>query len=105
MVAEILAGLSKPLTRETFALVLDMIRMDSLPVQEALRALLPELSQGSFAEELRQGLLAALTVVPGEGPRNEPAAAVEDARRRGCRKAPSGRRNWSSSSAGKAPRT
>ena len=31
-----------------------MIRMDSLPVQEALRALLPELSQGSFAEELRR---------------------------------------------------
>jgi len=67
IVAEILAGLSKPLTRETFSLVLDMIRLDSLPVQRALRALLPELSQGSFAEELRQGLLSALTQMPGEG--------------------------------------
>ena len=63
MTAEIIAeswpGIAKPLSRETFALVLDMIRLDSLPVQEALRALLPELSQGIFAEELRQGLLAA----------------------------------------------
>jgi class 3 adenylate cyclase/HEAT repeat protein len=66
IIAEILAGITRPLSRETFALVLDMIRLDSLPVQEALRVLLPELSQGSFAEELRQGLLAALTVVPGD---------------------------------------
>jgi class 3 adenylate cyclase len=67
IVAEILSGLTRPLTRETFSLVLDMIRLDSLPVQEALRTLLPELSQGSFAEDLRQGLLAALTRTPGEG--------------------------------------
>lgn len=78
IVAEILPGLSKmvadnirakqpPLTRETFSLVLDMIRMDSLPVQEALRAFLPDLSQGGLAEELRQGLLAALTRAPVEG--------------------------------------
>jgi class 3 adenylate cyclase len=52
-----------------------MIRLDSLPVQEALRALLPELSQGPFAEELRQGLLAALTVAPGDGGRAELFAA------------------------------
>ena len=86
IVAEILAGLSKiaadnvrakqpPLTREAFSLVLDMVRLDSLPVQEALRALLPELSQGSFAEDLRQGLLAALTHVPGEESRARPPGA------------------------------
>ncbi|MGA2977794.1 MAG: adenylate/guanylate cyclase domain-containing protein [Spirochaetia bacterium] len=78
MVAEILAGVTKPLTRETFSLVMDMIRLDSLPVQEALRALLPELSQGSFAEELRQGLVAALTAVPGEGQKTEMQAVHEE---------------------------
>ncbi len=78
MVSELLAGLSKPLARDTFSLALDMIRMDSLPVQKALRALLPELSQGGYAEELRQGLLAILTIVPREGSRNEPQAAAED---------------------------
>jgi class 3 adenylate cyclase len=79
IVAEILAGLTKPLTRETFSLVIDMIRLDSLPVQEALRALLPELSQGSFAEELRQGLLAALTRMPGEAAKPElPTLREED---------------------------
>jgi class 3 adenylate cyclase len=71
IVALILAGITKPLSRETFSLLLDMIRMDSLPVQEALRALLPELSQGTFAEELRQRLLASLSSVPGESARAE----------------------------------
>jgi class 3 adenylate cyclase len=61
MVAEILAGLFKPLSREIFALVMEMLRIDSLLVQKALRVLLPELTQGSFAEELRQGLLAAMS--------------------------------------------
>ncbi len=78
MVSDLLAGLSKPLARDTFGLALDMVRMDNLPVQKALRALLPELSQGSYAEELRQGLLAILTVVPREGSRNEPQAAAEE---------------------------
>ena len=84
MVADILDGIAKPLSRETFSLVLEMIRMDNLPVQKALRALLPELSQGRFAEELRQGLLAALTVVPAEtakpderGRSRSPAGAAE----------------------------
>jgi class 3 adenylate cyclase len=78
MVAEILAGLSKPLSRETFSLVLEMIRIDSGPVQEALRVMLPELSQGAFAEELRQGLLAALTEAAGEGQKQDFAVARED---------------------------
>lgn len=60
MVAEILRGVDRPLSRESFSLALDMLRMESLPVQEALRGLLPELCQGSLAEELRQGLLDAL---------------------------------------------
>jgi class 3 adenylate cyclase len=67
MVADNIRAKQPPLTRETFSLVLDMIRMDSLPVQEALRAFLPDLSQGGLAEELRQGLLAALTRAPVEG--------------------------------------
>jgi class 3 adenylate cyclase len=52
--------------------------MDSLPVQEALRALLPELSQGTFAEELRQGLLAALTQTQGERAKPEPPTLHEE---------------------------
>ncbi len=60
-VAEILKGIDRPLSRETFSLALDMLRMDSPPVQEALRAILPELTQGSLAEELRQKLLGSLS--------------------------------------------
>jgi class 3 adenylate cyclase/HEAT repeat protein len=67
IVADILKGLTKPVSRETFTLMLEMLHLDSLPVQEALRALLPELSQGTYAEELRQGLLGALTVGPTQG--------------------------------------
>jgi class 3 adenylate cyclase len=77
MIADILGGLSKPPSRETFSLLLDMIRLDSLPVQQELRALLPELSQGSYAEELRQGLLALLSGVPRETVTAEPGAALE----------------------------
>ena len=64
-VADILANISKPLSRETFAVVLDMIRLDSLPVQEALRKLLPDLSQGGFAEEIQRFLVSVLTSYPG----------------------------------------
>ncbi len=78
MIADILGGITKPPSRETFSLLLDMIRLDSLPVQQALRAFLPELSQGSYAEELRQGLLSALSVVPRDTMTvAEPAPAPE----------------------------
>ena len=76
IVSEIIAGLDRPLTRETFALMLDAVRMDSLPVQESLRTLLPEMTQGSFAEELKQGLIRALSQLPAEG-KAEPAAPRE----------------------------
>ncbi|HYW83366.1 MAG TPA: adenylate/guanylate cyclase domain-containing protein, partial [Spirochaetia bacterium] len=77
MIADILGGITKPPSRETFSLLLDMIRLDSLPVQEELRAFLPELSQGSYAEELRQGLLAVLSGVPRETAAVEAAAPQE----------------------------
>jgi len=77
IVAEILNGISKPVSREAFALILDTIRMGSLPVQQALRKLLPELSQGSFAEELRQSLLSALTTVPPESLKTEISSMME----------------------------
>src|SRR5208283_734941 len=77
MIADILGGITKPPSRETFSLLLDMIRLDSLPVQQALRAFLPELSQGSYAEELRQGLLAILSGVPRETAAVEAAAPQE----------------------------
>jgi class 3 adenylate cyclase len=66
-VAEILGGLDRSLSRETFALVLDTLGMEDRSVQMALRALLPELCQGSLAEELRQALLESLTVIPANG--------------------------------------
>jgi class 3 adenylate cyclase/HEAT repeat protein len=65
MLAEILRGVDRPLTRETLSLALEMLRIDSLPVQEGLRALLPEMCQGSLAEDLRQGLLNALSGTAG----------------------------------------
>jgi class 3 adenylate cyclase/HEAT repeat protein len=64
VVADVLSALSKPLSREAFAIVLDCIWLEDISVQEALRKLLPELSQGGFAEEIRQQLVAALTLVP-----------------------------------------
>ncbi len=73
IVSEILSGLDRPVRREAFALALDALRMDSLPVQEALRGLLPDLAQGGLAEELKQGLISAITRVPAEGPKHETA--------------------------------
>ncbi|MCX7040149.1 MAG: hypothetical protein NT005_13580 [Spirochaetes bacterium] len=70
-VAEILKGLARPLSRETFTLALEMLRMDSPPVQEALRSLLPELSQGSLAEELRQKLLGSLSATGASEEKND----------------------------------
>jgi class 3 adenylate cyclase len=64
IVAEILANLGKSLSRETFALVMDTMTMESPAVQKALRTLLPDLCQGVFAEELRQVLLESITVIP-----------------------------------------
>jgi class 3 adenylate cyclase len=75
-VVEIVAGITKPVSREAFGLLVDMIRMDSLPVQQALRRRLPELSQ-DFTEELRQGLLALLSAVPGDTLRPERVPAPE----------------------------
>ena len=79
VVSDVLAGLSKPLSREVFGLVLDMIRMSSSAVQQALRRLLPDVSEGGFAEELRQHLLTVLSVVPGERAKPVPAGAVLEA--------------------------
>ncbi len=77
-VADVLANISKPLSRETFAVVLDTIRLDSPPVQEPLRKLLPDLSQGGFAEEIQRFLVSVLTVVPGQA-RPDAASVTPDA--------------------------
>jgi class 3 adenylate cyclase/HEAT repeat protein len=78
-VAQVLQGVDRPLTRETFRLAMEMLRMDSQPVQEGLRAVLPELCQGDLAEELRQGLLDALSGTGGRAAAAEalPVAGVE----------------------------
>ena len=83
IVSELLDSLDRPLRRETFALVLETVRMDNSSVQASLRKVLPELAQGPFAEELRQGLVSALTQAL-EGPRapapreEEPAAPAAE---------------------------
>ena len=64
LIAEILTNLGKSFSRETFALVMDTLSMESPSVQKALRVLLPDLCQGGFAEELRQILLESLTEIP-----------------------------------------
>ena len=103
-VADILNGITKPISRETFKLTLEMLHLDSLRVQEALRSLLPELCQGAFAEELRQGLLGALSAEQGDGAKTEPAApAAETVLEPGEMQWASGP-SWSSSSDGKTPR-
>jgi class 3 adenylate cyclase/HEAT repeat protein len=79
MITDILKGMARPLSRETFSMAVEMIKLDNQAVQEELRALLPELSQGGFAEELRQGLLSSLTVVPADGLRTDRAAVREEA--------------------------
>ena len=78
IVSELLEGLGRPLRRETFALVLEMLGMEHAGVQASLRKLLPELAQGPFAEELKQGLAACLTQATAESRRAEPAAAREE---------------------------
>lgn len=55
-VAELLASLPRPLSRETFGLVRSLLPLESPPVQAAIRALASELCQGTFAEEMRQTL-------------------------------------------------
>ena len=73
MVADILAGVARPLTHEIFTLVLEMLRLDNLSVQKGLRALLPEMTQGVFAEELRQGLLSSISQGTGAAKTEAPA--------------------------------
>jgi len=78
IVSELLQGVERPLRRETFALILEMLAMDHPGVQAALRKLLPELAQGPYAEELKQGLAAALNQVPGEARQAERTAARDE---------------------------
>ncbi|HET6487076.1 MAG TPA: adenylate/guanylate cyclase domain-containing protein [Spirochaetia bacterium] len=63
MITEILAGITRPVTRDTFSLLLAMLRLDDPKVHSLLGALLPELSQGTFSEDLRQGLLDIMNSV------------------------------------------
>jgi class 3 adenylate cyclase len=76
VVADVLAGISRPPSRETFAIVLDCIGLEKTSVQEELRKLLPDLSQGGFAEEIRQKLVEALTALPGGRAQSETAAPM-----------------------------
>ncbi len=78
LVAELVANIPRPLTRETFALVRSLMAVDSAPVQEAIRSLGTELCQGAFAEETRQALVRGLVPPVGGaafGPPAAPAAA------------------------------
>ncbi len=76
-IAELLHSIGRPLTREGFALVRSLLRMDSAPVQAELRGLASELCQGTFAEETRQVLLEALAGTQVQAP--APAAAEPEA--------------------------
>ncbi len=78
IVAEILGGISKPPSRETFGLLVDMLSMESQSVHLALRSFLPDLCQGGFAEELRKALLDFLTRLPGAVKGAAPAAPAAE---------------------------
>lgn len=75
VVADVVASLNKTLSRETFEVVLKAIRLDNAAVQEALRKLLPELSQGELSEEIKGYLTAAFTQVPAGSSRLQAVAS------------------------------
>ncbi len=75
-VAQVLSPLTKTISHETFEVVLDAIRLESVPVQDSLRKLLPLLSEGGFAEEIRTSMVSALKDVPGGPVQSQSAAAT-----------------------------
>jgi class 3 adenylate cyclase/HEAT repeat protein len=77
LVAELVAAIPRPLSRETFALVRSLLPVESAPVQAALRTLGAELCQGAFAEETRQALVRSLLPPIGAAPLGAPAVTVD----------------------------
>jgi class 3 adenylate cyclase len=59
-IVQILANLARPLSRETVGFLLKVLPLSSAEVHRELRRILPELCQGSSAEELRVALVEAL---------------------------------------------
>jgi class 3 adenylate cyclase len=59
-IVQILANLERPLSRETVNFLLKLLSKPSAAVHRELRCILPELCQGSDAEELRVALVESL---------------------------------------------
>ena len=59
-IVQILANLERPLSRDTVSFLLKLLPLPSAAVHRELRRVLPELCQGSGAEEMRVALVEAL---------------------------------------------
>jgi class 3 adenylate cyclase len=59
-IVQILANLERPLSRDTVSFLLKLLSLPSAAVHGELRRVLPELCQGSGAEEMRVALVEAL---------------------------------------------
>jgi class 3 adenylate cyclase/HEAT repeat protein len=78
-IVQILAHLERPLTRETVNFLLKLLAKPNAEVHRELRRILPELCQGSGAEELRVALLGAFKGQQGASGPIPAAAPAPDA--------------------------
>jgi class 3 adenylate cyclase/HEAT repeat protein len=80
IITDILDNLEKPISHELFRQILALITVKSPRIQQKLREILPEFSEGTFAEELRNTLVASLKTTvaapaaAGAGPATPTAA-------------------------------
>ena len=75
---QILANLDRPLSRETVSFLLKLLSVQSAAVHRELRRILPELCQGSGAEEIRVTLVAALKGKEGAAAAAMPAMSAPE---------------------------
>jgi class 3 adenylate cyclase len=83
IITDIMDNLEKPINHELFRQILGLLDVKSPRIHQKLREILPEFSEGVFAEELRGTLVTALkktgadSTAPGAGPA-APAPAPAD---------------------------
>jgi class 3 adenylate cyclase/HEAT repeat protein len=79
IINDILDNMEKPISHELFKQVLDLINIRSPRIHEKLREILPEFSEGPFAEELRNTLVNALKTSGAASTASAPSSAAAPA--------------------------
>jgi class 3 adenylate cyclase len=79
IIIDILDNLEKPISHELFRQILGMISVRNPSIQQKLREILPEFSEGAFAEELRGTLVTALKTTAAVPTAAGPAAPAASA--------------------------